>query len=132
MLTLLILLLMLGGVAAWISGRWSRTWPRWISMGTALLHIIILLVLWVHDLYRTEPGTAWLEETRRVWVPQLGITYHLAIDGLSLLLVLLSNFLGILAIAEHPQLEQKARIQSMCTRRESPAPRKRSLLESQG
>lgn len=99
MLTLLILLLMLGGVAAWISGRWSRTWPRWISMGTALLHIIILLVLWVHDLYRTEPGTAWLEETRRVWVPQLGITYHLAIDGLSLLLVLLSNFLGILAIA---------------------------------
>ena len=38
----------------------------------------------------------WLVDCRVLpWIPQLGISFHLAIDGLSLLLVLLTAFLGI-------------------------------------
>ena len=100
MLSLLIILLILGGAVAWVSSRWSTTAPRWISMSAALAHIVILLALWVHDVYRTAPEqVAWLAEARRVWIPQFGITYHLSLDGFSLMLVLLTNLLGILAVA---------------------------------
>jgi NADH-quinone oxidoreductase subunit M len=100
MLSLLIILLIFGGAVAWISSRWSATAPRWIAMITALAHIVILLVLWLHDVYRTGPEqVAWLTEARRLWIPQFGISYHLALDGFSLTLVLLTNLLGILSIA---------------------------------
>ena len=38
------------------------------------------------------------EESRR-WMPTLGVTYHVGIDGISLLLVLLTTFLMPLALA---------------------------------
>jgi len=49
---------------------------------------------------RREPREgAWLEEVSLRWVDQLGIRFHLAADGLSLLLILLTAFLGILSVA---------------------------------
>ena len=33
------------------------------------------------------------------WIPELGIGFHLSLDGLSLLLVVLTAFLGIVAVA---------------------------------
>ncbi len=33
------------------------------------------------------------------WIPQLGISFHLAVDGLSFLMVLLTLFLGIVSVA---------------------------------
>jgi NADH-quinone oxidoreductase subunit M len=38
-------------------------------------------------------------EISRTWIPQLGISFHLAMDGLSMLLIMLTNFLGIMAVA---------------------------------
>ncbi len=38
-------------------------------------------------------------EERRAWLPALGVGYHLGIDGISLLLVLLTTFLTPLALA---------------------------------
>src|SRR5438105_13775567 len=32
------------------------------------------------------------------WIPSIGATYHLGIDGISLLLVVLTTFLGMIAI----------------------------------
>ena len=33
------------------------------------------------------------------WIPRFGIRFHLAADGLSLVLIVLTNFLGIVAVA---------------------------------
>jgi NADH-quinone oxidoreductase subunit M len=42
-----------------------------------------------------EPkGAEFQLEVRRAWIPDLGITYHLGVDGLSISLVLLTGFLG--------------------------------------
>src|SRR5438046_3874405 len=38
-------------------------------------------------------------EEQRVWMPTLGVSYHVGIDGISLLLVLLTTFLTPLALA---------------------------------
>ncbi len=39
-------------------------------------------------------GAEFQLEVRRAWIPDLGITYHLGVDGLSISLVLLTGFLG--------------------------------------
>ena len=44
-----------------------------------------------------EPGT-WLAHVRAPWVPELGVSIHLGVDGLGLLLVLLTLLLGVLAV----------------------------------
>jgi NADH-quinone oxidoreductase subunit M len=41
----------------------------------------------------------WLIELEREWIPQLGISFHLGMDGLSLLMALLTAFLGIMSVA---------------------------------
>ncbi|MCZ7570087.1 MAG: NADH-quinone oxidoreductase subunit M [Ardenticatenaceae bacterium] len=97
----LIVSLLIGGLVAWLAGRWSPIWPRWISLFTLSLHLIALLVLWVQ--YLGQGGLSgqgpWLIQLDLPWIPQWGISFHLALDGLSLLLILLTNFLGIMAVA---------------------------------
>jgi NADH-quinone oxidoreductase subunit M len=99
-LTWLIVEVMAGALLAWIAGRWSKLWPRVISLATLSVHLVILIVLWVHYF---GPGNdvhgRWAIEVSHSWIPQLGISYHLAMDGLSMLLIMLTNFLGIMAVA---------------------------------
>lgn len=88
-----------GGAAAWVSGRWSDLWPRWISLGAAAVHLLLLLVTWGVFLARVETGQdEWLMVYRQPWIPPLGIDFHLAVDGISLLLLLLASFLTLLAV----------------------------------
>ena len=100
-LTWLIAEIFAGGILAWIAGRWSRFWPRVISLVTLSVHMVILIVLWVH--YFGPVGYVakgpWVIEVSYSWIPQLGISYHLSMDGLSMLLIVLTNFLGIMAVA---------------------------------
>ena len=100
-LTWLIAEIFAGGILAWISGRWGRLWPRVISLLTLSVHMVILIVLWVH--YFGPVGYVakgpWVIEVSYSWIPQLGISYHLSMDGLSMLLIVLTNFLGIMAVA---------------------------------
>jgi NADH-quinone oxidoreductase subunit M len=100
-LTGLFLSLMLGGMLALLAGRWSATWPRWIALITLLLHLAAVVAIWLQNLGQVAlaPTGPWLYEVNVPWIPQLGISYHLAMDGLSLLLVLLTSFLGIMAVA---------------------------------
>ncbi len=101
MLTALIVLLFVGGLLAWLSERWHENAPRWVSLGVLSIHFILLLVLWGQYLSenRFSSGNPWLAEVNIPWIPQIGISYHLGLDGLSLLLILLTNFLGIVSVA---------------------------------
>ena len=54
----------------------------------------LTLIIAARDMARTPPADQWFEEVNWNWIPQAGIRFHLGIDGLSLLLVLLTLFLG--------------------------------------
>ncbi|HUS82416.1 MAG TPA: NADH-quinone oxidoreductase subunit M [Dehalococcoidia bacterium] len=100
-LTWLIVEVFVGGLLAWISGRWSRLWPRVISLVILSVHMAVLIVLWVRyfgpfDYVAKGP---WVIEVSHSWIPQLGISFQLSMDGLSMLLIVLTNFLGIIAVA---------------------------------
>jgi NADH-quinone oxidoreductase subunit M len=111
-MTLIVLIgwLFIGGVLAWIAGRWSKTWPRWISLISLFLHLATLIWLWIIYLnqYQVGAGHKWFLEIDWPWIPQLGINLHLGLDGLSLMLVLLTNFLGIMAVvASWKEIQQR-------------------------
>ncbi|MCX7047891.1 MAG: NADH-quinone oxidoreductase subunit M [Candidatus Sumerlaeota bacterium] len=97
----LIVIPLLGGVLAWIAARWSVAACRWISLGA--LGIVMALMIGLCAQTRAPVGAVykarWLIEFHREWIPQLGINFFFAMDGLSLLLILLTVFLGIISVA---------------------------------
>ncbi len=95
----LIIIPVIGGLAAWAMSRINNLWPRWISLAALVLDAVLLVNLWTESGSRfgLARGT-WLVELNTAWIPQLGIGIHLAVDGLSLLLVALTLFLGILSV----------------------------------
>ncbi len=96
----LILILTVAGVLSWLSERWSTRLPRWISLLALTLTLALGLILWGRHLGQVRLGrtSRWLVELNWAWIPQLGINFHLGLDGLSLLLILLTALLGILAV----------------------------------
>ncbi len=96
----LILFLMFTGFLAWFSGIWSSNAPRWISLSGLILGFLLMIRVWImgYSSPGTFSGEKWMLEYRPDWIPQFGISFHLALDGLSLLLLLLTFLLGILAV----------------------------------
>jgi NADH-quinone oxidoreductase subunit M len=81
----------MGGALAWLAGRYSAVAARWVALSACAIDFIVALSL--------MPLSGAPIEQKLPWIPQLGISYYLVIDGLSLLLVLLTALLGIMAVA---------------------------------
>jgi len=84
----------------------SRT-IRTLATVAALAEVAFALPLW----WRLEPARAgWQFVEQRTWLPALGATYSLGIDGISMLLVLLTVVLTAIAvIASFRAIEKRAR-----------------------
>ena len=67
-----------------------------IALWTSIITFVIFLV--VLGLYNSNVAGLQLEAGPANWIPSIGIRYHLAIDGLSILMVLLTTFISMLAI----------------------------------
>jgi NADH-quinone oxidoreductase subunit M len=97
----LIVVLLVGGVLAWVVGRWGSGAPRWVAVVALAVDMGWLLLLWVQAPGGLGMGTesVWFEQVRLAWIPQWGIGFHLGMDGLSLLMSLLTVFLGFMAVS---------------------------------
>ncbi|MEC9223851.1 MAG: proton-conducting transporter membrane subunit, partial [Pseudomonadota bacterium] len=91
---MLIGLLFAGGVAAWVSEKINPNYPRAIALITMLLGMVLVLVL----LNGSNGENELLASVNASWLPRFGISFYLAADGLSALLLSLTVFLGIIAI----------------------------------
>ena len=68
---------------------------RWIALGASLVTFAATLLIWA----RFDPASADFQFVERVaWIPAFGIDYYLGIDGISLLLVVLTGFLTPIAL----------------------------------
>ncbi|MEZ4862694.1 MAG: NADH-quinone oxidoreductase subunit M [Caldilineaceae bacterium] len=96
----LIAILVVGGLLAWWTSRWNPVWARGVTLLALTIDLVLVLLLWIlYGVRLTITGEPrWLVEFSQPWIPQFGISFHLAMDGLSLLLVVLTLFLGILAV----------------------------------
>jgi NADH-quinone oxidoreductase subunit M len=94
-LFLLILIPLAAGVLSWLVERWNSLAARWIALAATITGFGITLGLWRMNFYNSS---GWFAELDWAWMPQFGIRFHLALDSLSLLLLMLTFFLGILAV----------------------------------
>jgi len=92
----LIIILLAGGILAWISGKWNSLFPRIISI--IVLSVDLLLTFSIYLNQETGQQNSWLIDYKVAWIPSFGISLHLAVDGLSLLMLMLSFFIGLIAV----------------------------------
>jgi NADH-quinone oxidoreductase subunit M len=91
------MILLAGGLISWIAGKWSRVLPRIISLISLAADLILLLLI-----FRNHTGGAgtgeWMIDYRTEWIPTFGISLHLAADGLSMLLLMITFIVGLLSV----------------------------------
>ena len=76
----LIIIPLLGGLAAWLSDSENSTMPRWIALSALALDLALVLLLWyAYAAAVSMTPDSWLVEMQLTWIPQLGISFHLAI-----------------------------------------------------
>jgi len=95
-LTSLILILLATGLVAWLSESISEGAPKWIAaIGLVVAWLPLQPLLSGLDLSLQQ---SWLINEIYPWIPRFNISIHLALDGLSLLLVALTLSMGLIAV----------------------------------
>jgi NADH-quinone oxidoreductase subunit M len=90
----LILAPMFGGLLAWAAERRRSGLGRWVAAASLGLVLCWLVLVW-----GSLGPDVWGLRQALPWIPQLGIGFRLELDGLSLVLCLLTAFLGLMAVA---------------------------------
>ena len=68
---------------------------KWVALGFAFVEFLLSLYLtFTFDI--NNPGLQWVEKT--VWIKRFGISYYLGVDGISLLLVLLTTLITFICV----------------------------------
>jgi len=101
MLLWVFLVLLLGGPLAWLAAARSSNASRWVALIVLAIDLALVLTVWAqhHGPLDLTGRGAWIADLDLPWMPTLGIRFHLGLDGLSLLLILLTLVLGIGAVA---------------------------------
>jgi len=89
-LTLLTVLPLIGAAVALFAGKHARG----VALITALASLVVALIIWVH---LPANGSIGLVELHS-WVPSVGVEYHLGVDGLGGLMLLLSAIVTLMSI----------------------------------
>ncbi len=97
----LILIPIIGGLLCWQTDRFGNL-PRWIALASMTFVTAASCWLWVTGDYslvqEIHDAPKWQMEFQMAWIPQFGISLHLGLDGMSLALITLTGFLGILSV----------------------------------
>src|SRR5690606_10887092 len=99
----LFLIPFIGGLLCWQGERFGLGMPRWIALLTMLLVSALSVQLWFDGNYTIAGPVGgapeWQLEFQLPWIERFGISFHLALDGLSLLMIMLTGLLGVMAVA---------------------------------
>jgi len=95
----IIIILFAGGIVAWLAERYLQRGGRWISLLSLMLAALLLFSYWS---YLSSPQSMvsgpWWDSLQVNWIPRFGISFHLAIDGLSFLMLTLTIAMGIFGL----------------------------------
>src|SRR5262245_11311848 len=68
---------------------------RWVALAGAVLGFLVTLPLYA-SFQPADPGMQF--EQLVAWIPRFGINYHLGVDGISMLFILLNSFVTVLVV----------------------------------
>jgi NADH-quinone oxidoreductase subunit M len=84
-----------GAIVLLALNRRNENAIRWIANAVAAIGFLVSLPLW----FRYAPhGPSWQLVERAPWIPSIGADYFLGVDGLSVLLILLTTLMGSIAV----------------------------------
>jgi NADH-quinone oxidoreductase subunit M len=95
---------LLGSIAVLTLGAKNKMLARGLALAFAFLALAITLLLWHR--FNSASGGLQVEEVH-AWIPVLGVQYHVGIDGLGLLMLLLSAIVVLMSMAASWQLQEK-------------------------
>ena len=81
MLLWFIIILMAGGVIAWIADKWNHALSRWISLIALSINFLISIIFWIQNDFVDATSSTWLSDFKVNWIPAFGVSFHLAMDG---------------------------------------------------
>src|SRR5690606_1956019 len=103
----LMLILFVGGIGAWLAESRGAEHPRAVALGAILLDLfLVIMMLVAPEAIGLSPDTVaqlgqngdWLVLMQADWIPRFGVSFIFGVDGLSLLLVALTVFLGLVSL----------------------------------
>ncbi|MEI7814115.1 MAG: NADH-quinone oxidoreductase subunit M [Coriobacteriia bacterium] len=103
MLTLIVFLPLLGAATIALLPKGRPEWPKWVA--AAFSAVDLALVAWV--VYRFVPGGGRQFAEKMAWIPQFHISYSMAVDGISLPMLVLSALLTFLAVVASWKIDSK-------------------------
>ncbi|CRK85882.1 NADH-quinone oxidoreductase subunit M [Candidatus Providencia siddallii] len=102
LLPCLVLFSFFGGLLSWCTEIFSHRAPRLIAFISSIFILIFSMQPLLHGEYYslcTSNGILqWKEVFLKSWIPSLGINVHFAIDGLSLLMLVLTAIIGVFSV----------------------------------
>src|ERR1700689_4334571 len=95
-LSLAIWIPIVGGIAVLATGGdRNAVFARWIAINVALLGFLITLPLYLEFV----AGTSAMQfQELHVWIERFNVNYHLGVDGISMLFILLNSFVTVLVV----------------------------------
>lgn len=78
------------------------------GVATAAVGVQLLLVVWLWTQF--QQGATGFQFTEKLdWIPSIGVTYHLAVDGISFALVVLTAVIGVVAVIASYSIQHRVR-----------------------
>ncbi len=85
-------------------GSRNKNLVRWMALAFSLVALLLTVTLW----HRFDAASGILQfQERHTWIPALNIDYHVGIDGLGLLMLLLSSIVVPIGIAASWKIEER-------------------------
>lgn len=97
LLTLIIFIPLVGCLLSLVLWRHPNQ-VRWVSLIVLLGDMFFAFFTFSYLGTAAGPGGAWIVEERIPWIKYFGVTYSLSLDGISLVLILMTTFLGVLCV----------------------------------
>ncbi len=104
LLTLLTLVPLLGALVVVGVNPAQKKLARWLALGFSLAALALTLVLWHY--FDSASGALQFQE-RHPWIPTLGVEYRLGVDGLGLLMLMLSAIVVPMAMLASWNIEER-------------------------
>jgi NADH-quinone oxidoreductase subunit M len=98
MLVWMISVFFVAGLVCWAAQFINTALCKWIALVASVVNLVMACSMF-YEFRNASGGTGhWLIDYNLSWIPYFGIQFHLALDGLSLVLLLLTSFLAVLAV----------------------------------
>jgi NADH-quinone oxidoreductase subunit M len=103
-ITLLTTVPIVGALVLLVLGGRNKNLARWSALAFSFVALVLTLILWSHF----DPASGSLQfQERHAWISTLGVEYHVGIDGLGLLMLLLSSIVVPIGMVASWQIKER-------------------------